>query len=210
MIRNNRKTLLLTSLLTISPILAGLILWNQLPEKFAIHFSNNNGADGWGSKFFGVFGLPLILLALQLFVSLATLADPKRKNINARIGKMVFWIVPVISICVNIFLYSYNLGYDLDIGLWVSLMIGFLFIVIGNYLHKVKQNFTIGIRLPWTLTSEENWNRTHRMASWIFILGGIIMVINGFVQSYWLLFSILMVLFLIPCIYSFVLYKKGI
>ena len=84
------------------------------------------------------------------------------------------------------------------------------FIVMGNYLHKVKQNFTIGIRLPWTLASEENWNRTHRMASWIFVLGGIIMVINGFVQSYWLLFSILIVLFLIPCIYSFVLYKKGI
>ena len=82
--------------------------------------------------------------------------------------------------------------------------------VIGNYLTKVKQNYSTGIRIPWTLFSEENWNRTHRVSSRIFLLAGLAMIINAFVDSDVILFIIIAALLTIPYGYSFFLYKKGI
>ena len=92
----------------------------------------------------------------------------------------------------------------------VSILVGILFIVIGNYMHKIKQNYTIGIKISWTLNSEENWNRTHRLSAWIFVLGGVAMIFNAFLLSEALLFLVIFALLFIPCGYSFLLYKKGI
>ncbi len=92
----------------------------------------------------------------------------------------------------------------------VNIMVGIVFMILGNYMHKVKQNYTVGIKIPWTLDSEENWNRTHRLASWLWILSGVVFLINGILQLGWLLVAILMVSVLVPIVYSFVLYKKGI
>ena len=75
----------------------------------------------------------------------------------------------------------------MDIGLFTNLIIGILFVAIGNYLPKCKQNYTVGIRLPWALSSEENWNRTHRFASWIWIFGGVVFIFNAFLQLEWIL-----------------------
>ena len=85
-----------------------------------------------------------------------------------------------------------------------------MFLVIGNYLAKTKQNYSAGIRLPWTLSSEENWNRTHRVSSRLFIFCGLAMIANGFLDSKILLFFIMAVLIVIPYAYSFFLFKKGI
>lgn len=106
--------------------------------------------------------------------------------------------------------YAIALGINVNITLTTYLIIGLMFLVIGNYLAKTKQNYSAGIRIPWTLSSEENWNRTHRVSSRLFIFCGLAMIANGFLDSNILLFFIIAVLIVIPYAYSFFLFKKGI
>ena len=106
--------------------------------------------------------------------------------------------------------YTIALGYSVDIGMIINFLVGILFIVMGNYMHKIKQNYTVGIKIPWTLSSEKNWNKTHRMASWLFIIGGILFCINGFFKMTEMLFVVVVLIIVVPMVYSFVLYRKGI
>lgn len=210
MLKKYKWSVLLTSLITICPILIGLCLWNRLPDTIATHFGSNHTANGWSSKPFAVFGIPLIMLGIHLLCLWATVNDPKRKNIHDKIFKLILWIIPVMSLVVCNACYVIALGYSVDIGMIVQLMIGVLFIIIGNYMHKVKQNYTVGIKIPWTLYSEENWNRTHRLGAWLWILCGIVFVINSVLQRDTVVLAAILALLLVPMLYSFILYKKGI
>ena len=184
-----KKMIILTTLLTGLPILIGLILWSKLPDSMATHWDVNGQANGWSSKGTTVFFLPCILMIIHLFAVVLTLNDPKKTNIHKKPMTLTFWIVPVISILMN----------------------GII------YLNAFGQNYTIGIKLPWTLCSEENWYRTHRLGGKLFIIGGIFVVLDG-IAGIWLedtiIFTIMIGVLLI-CIaisvgYSFWLFKKGI
>lgn len=210
MIKKYKKTLIITSIITISPMLVGLLLWNRLPDMIATHFGSDNTVDGWSSKPFAVFGLPLMLLAIHLFCVFATSADPKRKNISDKFFKWILWIVPVLSVAACLTCYAVSLGVNVDMGMIINILVGIVFIIVGNYMHKVKQNYTVGIKLPWTLNSEENWNRTHRMSSWFWMIAGIIFIVNAILQIEWLVIPVLVILLLVPIVYSYLLYRKGI
>lgn len=205
-----RKTLIFTSILILLPILIGVLLWDRLPETIATHFDINNEPDGWSSKPFVVFGMPLLLLALHWIGVAATLADPKKRNISDKIFKLVLWIVPAVAIFVLVMTYGYALNISMNIGQIVNILLGILFVVLGNYMPKCRQNYTVGIKIPWTLHSEENWNRTHRLAGWMFVIGGLLLMITSFVFSEIAVFVIIAVSALVPILYSFILYKKGI
>ena len=127
---------------------------------------------------------------------------------SEKLKNLVFWIFPVASIMVLISCYGYELGYELNIGLLSGIFAGTLFLIIGNYLPKCKQNYTMGIRLPWTLDDEENWNHTHRLAGFIWVLCGFIMLVNIFIGIEWLIFGLLAVMVLVPTVYSYLYYKK--
>ena len=209
MMKKNKLMILLTSLITISPMFVGLIFWNRLPDEIATHFDSANVANGWSSKPVAVFGIPLFLLAMHLLCIGVTTNDPRRRNISEKMFQFIIWIVPAASLICCLSSYAIALGIEVNIGMIVNIMVGILFMILGNYMHKVKQNYTVGIKIPWTLDSEENWNRTHRLASWLWILSGVVFLINGILQLGWLLVAILMVSVLVPIMYSFVLYKKG-
>ena len=210
MIKKYKWSLLFGSLLSLSPILIGLLLWNQLPAQIPTHFSTGNIPDGWSAKSTAVFGLPTFLFVMMWFCMLITSADPRRKNISSKLIRALIWFMAVLSPAVMCSSYAIALGIHVNISMIVCLIIGVMFLVIGNYLTKVKQNYTTGIRIPWTLYSEENWNRTHRISAWTFILAGLAMLVNAFVDSDILLFAIIIALLVIPYGYSFFLHKKGI
>lgn len=123
---------------------------------------------------------------------------------------MVLWLVPVVSMITCMSIYGLALGMDIDIGVIVNIMVGIMFIILGNYVHKVKQNYTVGMKLPWTLNSEENWNRTNRMTGWILILSGLLFLMNSLLLKTEIVFAVILLVILVPMIYSFILYKKGI
>lgn len=210
MMKANKKTLIITSIVTILPVLIGIICWNRLPEVMATHFGFNNEANGFSSKAFAVFGLPLILLAVLWVGAFVTAHDPKRQNISPKMFSLMLWIAPVISLVAATTIYPVNLGYELDIAFFSELLVGLMFIIIGNYLPKARQNYTIGIKIPWTLANEENWNRTHRLAGYLWMICGILMILislTRFVPAEWLV-GIFLIMVLVPCIYSFWLHAE--
>lgn len=212
-----RRTIILTTFLTGLPILIGLILWSKFPDSIATHWGANGQANGWSSKVYTVFWGPCILMIIHLFAVFLTLNDPKKTNIHKKPMTLIFWIVPVISILMNGIIYLTALGIKVNISAAVSILMGILFILLGNYLPKLRQNYTIGIKLPWTLCSEENWYRTHRLGGKLFIIGGILVALDG-VAGIWLgdtiiftiMIGILLICIVISVGYSFWLFKKGI
>ena len=210
MLKENKRTLIITSILTILPVLIGLFLWNRLPNQMATHFGMNNEADGFSSKVFAVFGLPLFLLVMQWFCALVISRDPRKQNISSKLFTLVLWIMPCVSLYTAAILYPYNLGYAMNISFVAGLLIGVMFIVVGHYLPKARQSYTVGIRIPWTLANDENWNRTHRLAGHLWVAGGILMVIgalSGIMKGEWMI-AVLLILTLIPCVYSYLLHAK--
>lgn len=203
-----RKRMMITSLITILPMFVGLLLWNKLPDTMATHFGSDNTPNGWSSKTFAVIGLPLLLLVLHWISVGITLNDPKKRNIGKMMFTVVFWIIPIVSLFANGATLLYALGWKVNIGLVISSLVGIVFILLGNYLSKNRQNYTVGIKLPWTLSSEENWDKTHRMASKLWVIGGILIIVNGFVRNTLLLFLVLVILIVVPTAYSFFLYRK--
>lgn len=209
MMKKYKTRILISGLMILCTMLAGIILWNKLPDVIETHFGSDNTANGWSSKAFTVFGMPLILLGLHLLCVFVVFNDPKKQNIGEKMMGFVIWIVPVISVGMMTFLYMNALGMDINIGFVVNILLGIVFIVIGNYMPKCKQNYTTGIKLPWTLNSTENWNRTHRLAGWMYLICGIAFFINAFFT--WEGIAVIVIaVAVIPMIYSFLLYKKGV
>ncbi|MDO4598821.1 MAG: SdpI family protein [[Ruminococcus] gnavus] len=207
--KENKSKVIITSIVTLFPMFIGFLLWNRLPEKVATHFSGGV-ADGWSTKLSAVVFLPVVLLVIHLFCLGVTLNDPKKRNIGNMMMSVIFWIVPVLSLVSNLSIYGYALGMDLNIEMIVGILVGAMFLLLGNYMSKSHQNYTVGIKLPWTLNSEENWNRTHRLAGKLWIFAGILFIGNIFFQNWQIPFVVTIAVVIIPMIYSFLLYKKGI
>ena len=210
MIKKNLKTMIITSIVILLPILMGIYLWDQLPEKIATHFNASGVPDGWSSKGFAVFGLPIFLLVVHWFCVAVMGTDPKSKNISDKMTVLVLWLCPIVSIVGCGSTYLYTLDNSINTTQPATLMLGCVFLVVGNYLPKMKQSYTLGIKLPWTLDSEENWNRTHRFGGFTFMIGGLIMIVAGFLQQFWLIFIAIVVIVGLPTLYSYSLYKKGV
>lgn len=191
------------------PMLVGIILWGRLPENIATHFSSTGEVNGWSPKAFAVFGIPAFILVCHLICVAATLADPRRYGINRTMLKIIFWVCPVVSLMCGMGIYGYILGVQmLRLGNLSNVVMGIFFIIIGNYMPKCRRNYTLGIKTPWTLSSEENWNRTHRLSGWLFILAGVLTLISVLIQMPMLMLVSLLSAALLPAVYSFVIYLK--
>ena len=210
MIKKNLKVLILTTVVMLLPILAGLILWDQLPELMPTHWNAAGDVDGWSGKAFAVFGLPLIMVAAQWLCMLGTAADPKKNNHSEKVLHLVLWIVPALSVVLHAVTYATALGHAVPMEVVMPILVGLIFTIIGNYMPKCKQNYTIGIKIPWTLDNEENWNRTHRFAGWLWTFCGIAIMCTGFFGGFWVFLPITLLMVIAPIIYSYVLHRKGL
>lgn len=210
MLKRNKGTIILTACITLLPMLLGLALWNRLPDTVATHFDINGDPDGWSSKAFAVFGLPAFLVMVHLLCTFGTTMDPKRKNIQDKMFKLVLWIIPVISVIVCGGTYFHALGYEVDIARIAGILVGVMFIIIGNYLPKCRQSYTMGIKLPWTLHDEENWNATHRFGGWLWMAGGVAflaMAAAGRMNTI-LTLALIAAMVLLPTAYSYLYYRR--
>lgn len=210
-IKTNVKKLIISSLAILCPIIFGLIFWNELPELIAIHYGFSGEADGFGHKAFAVFGMPFIILAIHWLCMIITSFDQKNQNQHPKAFGIIFWIMPLTSFFISAMMYSVIFGAEFNFYSLIFLFIGVLFIIIGNYLPKVKQNSTLGIKIKWTLINEENWNVTHRLGGKLWFFGGIIILFLTFLPvetGFIALAPIIFIMVLIPTIYSYVYYKN--
>jgi len=205
---NHKKMIFLTSLLIFIPMIAGLLLWNRLPEEIPVHFNSAGEIDNWESRSFVVFFIPLFLWAMHLLTGFISLADPKKQNISDKMFLLVLLIIPSAAVFLGIVTYSSALGIDFSANMVGNLFLGIIFIILGNYMPKSRQNYTIGIKIPWTLNDTENWNKTHRFGGIVWFLCGIILLINAFLDIIWLVPVCIISAAFLPILYSFLLYKQ--
>ena len=210
MIKKNLKVLIITSIVILLPMVAGLVLWNRLPEQVPFHWNAAGEVDGWASRPVAVFVPSAMMLALQWLCMVVTSADPKKQNHPEKVKVLVLWVIPVITVFISALMYVSALGGSVRVETLMPILLGLVFVAIGNYMPKCKQNYTIGIKIPWTLASEENWNRTHRFAGWVWVGGGVVMLLSGFLGIFWLTLVPAIIMVAVPLIYSYILHKKGI
>ena len=210
MIKKNLKVLIITSIIILLPMVAGLVLWNRLPEQIPFHWNAAGEIDGWASKPVAVFVPSVAMLALQWLCMLVTSADPKKQNHPEKVMHLVLWLIPIITVFISALMYVSALGGSVRVEMLMPILLGLVFVAIGNYMPKCKQNYTIGIKIPWTLASEDNWNRTHRLAGWVWVGGGVVMLLSGFLGIFWLTLVPAIIMVAVPLVYSYILHKKGI
>ena len=209
--KKNKWMIIISALITLTPIIAGLILWDKLPDMIASHWNVAGEVDGWVSKPMFVFGMPLLMVALMLVGSIATATDPKNVNHSKKPLMLLYAIIPALSVILSTFTYCSALGVDvpmLNLGVAV---VGSILVFVGNYLPKCKPNYTIGIKIMWTLNSDKNWVATHRFASKIWVAGGILVMLSALLPASvvpWAAFAVFAVTAIAPMIYSFVYFKN--
>ena len=211
MIKNNKTKTLISSLIILLPTLYGVIIWNKLPDEMVSHIGLGGEADAMSPKAFCVFGLPLILLALHLFSLWITDKDPNNKNQNKKAMGIVFWIFPAVSLFVNSLFYSIALEKQFNPMISVIGLLSFMFIIIGNYLPKCKQNATLGIKIKWTFENAENWAATHRFGGRVWFICGFLLlpcILLPEKAITYILFAVIAVTAGLPTVYSYLYYKK--
>ena len=211
MMKKNKGKLIVSSLLILAPMIFGLLMWNRLPDTMTIHWGVDGSPDGFGAKFFAVILLPVLLCLVHWFCLYFTGRDDGNKGQNKKVTGMMFWIMPILSICVSSFIYAAAFGFEINPAVFVIPMCGILFIFIGNYMPKCKQNSTIGIKISWTLMNEENWNVTHRFAGKVWVAGGFLLLLSMLLPETMCMvvfFTALFVLIVVPVMYSYCYCRK--
>ncbi|MBR5292966.1 MAG: SdpI family protein [Clostridia bacterium] len=210
------KVTVITTVLTMLPMILGAVLYDRLPDVVATHWGFNGQPDGWSAKWMACFGIPGFMAAMNLIISvamdisMATESGDKLNGTSKVVVNISRWIVPVLSIIIVPMMLFYELGYEMNVEKIVCTVMGVLFVVLGNYLPKCRRNYYVGIKLPWTLKSEENWNKTHRLGGFVWMICGILMLISAWAGTSWVTVAVLFAMILVPCVYSYILHRRGV
>ncbi|MFH0873608.1 MAG: SdpI family protein [Candidatus Komeilibacteria bacterium] len=184
-----------------------------LPQRIASHWNFAGEVDGWSSKNFMTFFLPSLMVGLYLLFIVLPYLDPKRERYSQFAHVYHIFKTLIIALFFLLFFTTnlYNLGYHISIATTTSLAVGLMMIILGNYMGKIKSNWFMGIRTPWTLSSENVWNKTHRLGGWLFMLYGLAIIIAPYLSATWgatILFGGALVLVGGTFLYSYILYAQ--
>lgn len=194
-------------------ILVALAAWLYpgLPDPMPSHWNAEGEVDGYLPKTWGVLLLPLIAVFLLLMMRIIPVISPKGFRIGPFAGVFNTLQVALVAFAslVGILVLLEAKGFDVRLNQVILVAMGLLFMVLGNYFGKIRKNFFLGIRTPWTLASDEVWSRTHRLGGRLFVAMGTVWVIGAFfpLRVEWLVGAVLLVA-LVPMIYSFVVYRQ--
>ena len=187
--------------------------WSSAPAQMAVHWDIAGHANRYGGRFQGLLLLPLVAAGVYAFMLLAPRIDPRRRNYEAFAGPYAIVRTLVIGMLFLVYVASYLAmrGRSVNVSSMALTAMGVVFVIIGNYLPKIQPNWFIGVRTPWTLSSEESWRRTHRLAGWLFVFGGAVIAAIGLLHPAWLLWALLAsmaTVVLIPVIYSYFAWRQ--
>jgi len=208
---NTRTADILSFLFVLASIAVAARLYPALPDEIPTHWNAAGEVDDDTSKPWGVAVLPLAAVLTWALMKIIPVISPRgfrTTEFQGVINVFQVALVGFMSLIAVLVLFA-GLGRDVHIDNIVPLGVGFLFIVIGNYLGKVRKNFFIGIRTPWTLASDEVWSRTHRLGGRIFMLCGALLIAAAFLPRMPLaLIGVIIVVAFVPVVYSYLLYRR--
>ncbi len=207
------KTEIIPIILILTSIAASFYFYANFPDQVPTHWNYRGEVDSYSSKAFGAFFFPLLILGIYLLFLVIPYLDPRQKRYQdfAKVYHIFKGILVGFMALIYFITGLAGLGYQISVGSIVPAGVGLLFIVLGNYLSKIKPNWFMGIRTPWTLESEEVWNKTHRLGGKLFILMGLFMIFGSIlpVEYFWYSFVVgVMAVSLIPIVYSYLLFRK--
>ena len=193
--------------------LFGAFIWGLLPARVPIHWNAAGKIDGWGPSWVNAFLIPAIAFAVYLVFLYIPLVDPHRGNYPAFEGSLraFRYLIVGFLVLVHLLVVGASMGYAVRVDVVIRAALPLLFVGIGTRLPRLKRNWFFGIRTPWTIASEEVWNRTHRLAGPVWIWGGAFLVACAFLPPTPGLAALVagtVVLALIPVVYSAVLYRR--
>jgi uncharacterized membrane protein len=167
--------------------------WPQVPEKVPVHWNLQGEVDRFGSKFEGLLLLPIMTLGIYFLLLIVPLVDPGRvnyRNFMKAFNAIRISIVLFMSVIYGVMV-SAALGVQVDMSTAVLLAMAMLFVVLGNFLGKIRPNWFVGVRTPWTLSSKLSWDKTHRLAGWLFMLMGVLFIVLAFAQTIWVFIAVM-------------------
>ena len=190
------------------------IYWNQFPNKIPTHFNFDGIADDYSDKLQGLLLLPGINILMYFVFIILPIIDPSRKNYGLFQDKFkIIRIVLHLFLAFAFFLIAfYSLGYHFNMSFLIIYSILLVFLIIGNYLGNVRHNYFIGIRTPWTLSNEDIWKKTHRLAAKVWVIASLLtMAVLPFVPANvaeFIFLGYIALITIIPIFYSYLLFKK--
>ncbi|MBN7772608.1 SdpI family protein [Clostridium aminobutyricum] len=206
--RYNLKTWVLFAIATIVACIALPVL----PEQIPMHFNVAGEIDDYGSKY-TIFLAPAVIFIFQIIAEVCRRIDPKRDNYESfkNYYYQIIFIVGLIMFVIEVITIAAAFGKDVHMATIMPVMMGALFVFLGNMMPKFKHNYMVGIKTSWTLASEQVWYETHRFAGKIWVIGGLVMVLTAFLPDFWKFIAFLTVTLLmviIPVVFSYMRYKN--
>ncbi len=202
-------------IVTLACLAVGIWAYPRLPDRVPTHWNIRGEVDGWSSAAFAVFFFPAMALAMYALFDILPSLDPNKKRYEQFAGSYSVIRSGIVLFMDGIYLLTLmaGIGYSVNIGVFVKVGVSLLFILIGDRMGKIKQNWFLGIRVPWTLASEENWRRTHRFAARTMVAGASLSLLiapfdNPLASGAF--FALVMAGAILPVAYSYLLFRKGI
>ncbi len=185
-----------------------------LPPVVPTHWDASGNVNGYMPKLLNAVFIPLLSIVLFLLLRFVSSISPRLSDQDPRATQKIVGLlltgILLFMLIIQVIVFAIQLGVAINIVFVVNLAVSALFIFIGNYLGKVRRNFWIGIRTPWTLASDVVWERTHRLGGWLFVAAGVVGFITTFIPSFriWGVVGSIILVSMIVVIYSYIVYRQ--
>jgi len=201
--------------LVVAAVAVAVSIWAypSLPPAVATHWNVRGPADGFSSRIVAVSIFPIVVLVMTGLFNVLPKVDPRRENYGKFLS--TYWLIAnaviVFMLIGHGMIIATGLGYPVKIDRPLPIGLGVLFIVLSNYLTRVEPNWFVGIRTPWTLSSDTVWRKTHRTGGWLMVLGGFVVAASAFLPHgafLPLLITAIVIMAVIPTVQSYILWKR--
>jgi immunity protein, SdpI family len=194
-------------------ISASIFAWPRLPERVATHWDMNGDVNGYSSKIVATVIFPILLLVVWGFMRGLPRVDPWRPNYSKMQGAYDLVVNAGLTVVclVQLAVIAVNLGAPISIARLAPVVVGVVFVMIGNVLPRARQNFWFGIRTPWTLTNARVWERTHRVGGYLMVAAGVLVIVAAFlpIEMSGVVIAVpLLAAGLISVIYSYIAWRQ--
>lgn len=209
---STKLSIIISFVLIAIAALVGLVLYAQLPDPMPSHWNAAGEIDGYMSKFWGVFLMPLMTTGITLLLIAVPFIDPLKSNIDQFRGIYNAFILVFVVYMLYVYALTMGaaLGYEFNMAIMLMPAMGLFFIGISYLIKNAKRNFFIGIRTPWTLSNDYVWDETHKLGAKTFMAGGVLVIVSSFFgeNGFWLMMVGLLVATLVPIVYSYILFAR--